>query len=139
MLGAVFLVYAVRIYIDYSDELARRTFRYSIVYLTLLFAALLVDHYLRCLSEPDDESSLRAVLLARWLLPGAGCGSKPKRRAFKLDRHHRRRLRQGLRADRPQRQAAHAGRFPRQGGGGVLRLHALPGRLPDDARARWRR
>jgi protoheme IX farnesyltransferase len=46
-LGAVFLNYAWKIYRDYSDELARRTFRYSIVYLSLLFAALLVDHYAR--------------------------------------------------------------------------------------------
>ncbi len=46
-LGAVFMVYAVRIYIDYSDELARRTFRFSILYLTLIFAALLIDHYLQ--------------------------------------------------------------------------------------------
>ena len=28
-----------------SDDLARRTFRFSILYLSLLFAALLVDHY----------------------------------------------------------------------------------------------
>ncbi len=46
MLGAIFIAYAVRIYVDYSDALARRTFRYSIVYLAALFAALLVDHYL---------------------------------------------------------------------------------------------
>jgi protoheme IX farnesyltransferase len=46
-LGLVFLNYAWKIYRDYSDELARRTFRYSIVYLSLLFAALLVDHYAR--------------------------------------------------------------------------------------------
>ncbi len=46
-LDAVFMVYAVKIYRDYSDELARKTFRYSILYLTLLFAALLVDHYFR--------------------------------------------------------------------------------------------
>jgi protoheme IX farnesyltransferase len=46
VLGGVFIVYAVRIYVDYSDGLARRTFRYSIVYLSALFAALLVDHYL---------------------------------------------------------------------------------------------
>jgi protoheme IX farnesyltransferase len=46
-LGAVFLCYAVRIYVSYSDGLARRTFRYSIFYLTALFAALLVDHYFR--------------------------------------------------------------------------------------------
>ena len=46
-LNAVFLWYAVRIYVAYSDQLAQRTFRYSIAYLTLLFAALLVDHYFR--------------------------------------------------------------------------------------------
>jgi protoheme IX farnesyltransferase len=45
-LGGVFIAYAVRIYVDYSDALARRTFCYSIVYLAALFAALLVDHYL---------------------------------------------------------------------------------------------
>jgi protoheme IX farnesyltransferase len=47
LLDAVFLAYAVQIYRSYSDDLARRTFRYSILYLTLLFAALLVDHYFR--------------------------------------------------------------------------------------------
>lgn len=47
LLGAIFLVYAVKIYVDYSDRLARQTFRYSIVYLSVLFAALLVDHYWR--------------------------------------------------------------------------------------------
>jgi protoheme IX farnesyltransferase len=46
VLGGVFIAYAIRIYVDYSDNLARRTFRYSIVYLALLFGALLVDHYL---------------------------------------------------------------------------------------------
>ncbi|AOI58584.1 protoheme IX farnesyltransferase [Burkholderia diffusa] len=47
LLGAVFLAYAWKIYRDYSDALARKAFRYSIVYLSLLFAALLVDHYAR--------------------------------------------------------------------------------------------
>jgi heme o synthase len=46
-LGGLFLIYAIRICVAYSDALARRTFRYSIVYLSLLFAALLVDHYVR--------------------------------------------------------------------------------------------
>jgi protoheme IX farnesyltransferase len=46
-LGAVFLRYAIRLYTHYSDELSKRTFRYSIVYLSALFAALLIDHYLR--------------------------------------------------------------------------------------------
>jgi protoheme IX farnesyltransferase len=49
ILGSIFLGYAVRIYRDYSDALARRTFRYSITYLASLFAALLADHYLRIL------------------------------------------------------------------------------------------
>jgi protoheme IX farnesyltransferase len=47
VLDAVFLWHAVRIYVAYSDRIAQRTFRYSILYLTALFAALLVDHYLR--------------------------------------------------------------------------------------------
>jgi heme o synthase len=46
-LGGVFLSYAVRLYRRYSDDLARATFRYSILYLTALFSALLVDHYVR--------------------------------------------------------------------------------------------
>jgi heme o synthase len=45
-LGGAFIGYALRIYLAYSDALARKTFRYSIVYLAALFAALLVDHYL---------------------------------------------------------------------------------------------
>jgi heme o synthase len=45
-LGAVFLAYAIMLWRDYSDLLAKRTFRYSIVYLSLLFSALLIDHYL---------------------------------------------------------------------------------------------
>jgi protoheme IX farnesyltransferase len=46
VLGLVYVGYAVRIHLAYSDALARRCFRYSIVYLAALFAALLVDHYL---------------------------------------------------------------------------------------------
>jgi protoheme IX farnesyltransferase len=46
VLGAIFLGYAWRIYRNYSDQLARKTFTYSIIYLSLLFAALLADHYL---------------------------------------------------------------------------------------------
>jgi protoheme IX farnesyltransferase len=44
-LGALFLGYAVALYRCYSDALARRTFRFSIVYLAALFSALLLDHY----------------------------------------------------------------------------------------------
>jgi len=46
LLDAVFLYYAIRIYRDYSDRLAQTTFRYSILYLMLLFTALLLDHYI---------------------------------------------------------------------------------------------
>jgi protoheme IX farnesyltransferase len=45
ILDAVFLYYSIKIYRDYSDQLARRAFRYSIFYLAALFTALLVDHY----------------------------------------------------------------------------------------------
>ncbi len=47
VLGAIFLYYSWNIYRHYSDMLARKTFAFSIVYLSLLFAALLVDHYLK--------------------------------------------------------------------------------------------
>jgi len=43
LLDAGFLAFAVRLYRNYSDALARQTFRYSIYYLTLLFAALFAD------------------------------------------------------------------------------------------------
>ncbi|HQR52266.1 MAG TPA: heme o synthase, partial [Burkholderiales bacterium] len=46
-LGAVFLLYAVRVYAAYTDHVAHSTFRYSITYLSALFAALLIDHYWR--------------------------------------------------------------------------------------------
>jgi len=45
ILDAIFLYYAIRIYLHYTDQLAREAFRYSIAYLALLFTALLVDHY----------------------------------------------------------------------------------------------
>ena len=44
-LGAIFLVYAIRLRKDTGTELPMRVFRYSINYLMILFAALLVDHY----------------------------------------------------------------------------------------------
>ncbi|HET7867261.1 MAG TPA: heme o synthase [Burkholderiaceae bacterium] len=46
-LGAGFTGYAWRLWRHYSDDLARRTFRFSILHLSLLFAALLLDHYIR--------------------------------------------------------------------------------------------
>ncbi|MEO5695994.1 MAG: heme o synthase [Burkholderiaceae bacterium] len=47
LLNAAFVSYAWRLWRRYSDQLARETFRFSIIYLALLFAALLLDHYLR--------------------------------------------------------------------------------------------
>ena len=47
ILDAVFLAYVIGLYRNYTDDLAKSTFKYSILYLTLLFAALLVDHYWR--------------------------------------------------------------------------------------------
>ncbi|GAA5236581.1 protoheme IX farnesyltransferase [Verticiella sediminum] len=45
ILGAWFVAYAWRLWRAYSDELARRAFKFSILYLALLFGALLVDHW----------------------------------------------------------------------------------------------
>jgi protoheme IX farnesyltransferase len=45
VLGAWFIAYGWMLWRDYSDALARKTFRFSIWHLSLLFAALLVDHY----------------------------------------------------------------------------------------------
>ena len=46
VLSVIFCVYAVRLMRNYSDELARATFRFSLWHLSLLFVALLLDHYL---------------------------------------------------------------------------------------------
>jgi len=46
VLGLMFIVYAWQLWREYSDALARKTFRFSIWHLSWLFAALLVDHYL---------------------------------------------------------------------------------------------
>ena len=43
LLNLGFLAYAIGLVRKYSDALAKRTFRYSIIYLTLLFAALFAD------------------------------------------------------------------------------------------------
>lgn len=45
ILSGVFVAYAWRLYREYSDGLARQLFRYSIVYLALLYGALLLDHW----------------------------------------------------------------------------------------------
>ena len=45
VLGGVFLWYAIRLRKDEGVELPMRVFRFSINYLMVLFAALLIDHY----------------------------------------------------------------------------------------------
>ena len=40
-----FCLYGFWLWRDYSDALARKTFRFSLIHLSVLFAALLVDHY----------------------------------------------------------------------------------------------
>ena len=45
-LSVGFTWYAFMLWRDYSDALARRTFRFSLIHLSALFAALLMDHYL---------------------------------------------------------------------------------------------
>ena len=44
-LDGYFVFLAVKLFRKYSDALAKKTFAYSILYLSLLFGALLVDHY----------------------------------------------------------------------------------------------
>ena len=51
ILNVVFISYTLRLYMNYSDMLARQTFSYSIVYLAALFALLLIDHYRRGIFE----------------------------------------------------------------------------------------
>jgi protoheme IX farnesyltransferase len=46
-LNAVFLRYGWLIHKHYTDQIARKAFAWSIIYLSLLFAALLVDHYFK--------------------------------------------------------------------------------------------
>ncbi len=45
ILDLVFIYYAWQVWKHYTDAISRRTFAFSILYLTLLFAALLLDHY----------------------------------------------------------------------------------------------
>lgn len=49
LLSGLFVCYAWRLYRNYSDTLARKLFRYSIIYLSLLFLALLLDHWVAML------------------------------------------------------------------------------------------
>jgi len=57
VLGSTFLMYVVRLYRNYSDDLSRQTFSFSIQYLAMLFALMLVDHY-----QPALRNILTGVL-----------------------------------------------------------------------------
>lgn len=46
VLNAGFIAHAWRLWRSYSEQQARKTFRFSLIHLSLLFAAMLVDHYL---------------------------------------------------------------------------------------------
>ena len=46
VLNSIFMYYVISLYRHYSDALAKTTFKYSILYLSLIFAFLLLDHYL---------------------------------------------------------------------------------------------
>ncbi|HLS42162.1 MAG TPA: heme o synthase [Paenalcaligenes sp.] len=46
LLSGRFIYYAWQLHRHYSDALSRQVFKYSIIYLALLFAALLLDHWL---------------------------------------------------------------------------------------------
>ena len=47
VLNALFLRHSWLVHKHYSDQVARKAFTFSIIYLSLLFAALLVDHYFK--------------------------------------------------------------------------------------------
>jgi len=46
VLNAIFLTYAIRMQSGKDERIAMKTFGYSISYLMLLFALLLIDHYI---------------------------------------------------------------------------------------------
>jgi heme o synthase len=46
VLSLMFCYYGWALWREYSDALARKTFRFSLIHLSLLFAALLIDHYI---------------------------------------------------------------------------------------------
>ncbi len=46
ILNGIFIGYAIKLYRNYSDALSKKAFAWSIQYLALLFAMMLIDHYL---------------------------------------------------------------------------------------------
>ena len=46
ILSSMFMYYSIRLYFSSDDEIAMKTFNFSIYYIFLIFVALLCDHYL---------------------------------------------------------------------------------------------
>lgn len=46
VLSVMFCAYGWALWREYSDALARKTFRFSLIHLSVLFAAFLIDHYI---------------------------------------------------------------------------------------------
>ncbi|MGD8785556.1 MAG: protoheme IX farnesyltransferase, partial [Thioalkalispiraceae bacterium] len=46
ILDAIFLFYVIKLQKSLKDGIAMKTFGFSIIYLILLFAVLLIDHYI---------------------------------------------------------------------------------------------
>jgi protein SCO1/2 len=86
VLGLRFIQYAWRLWREYSDGLARQTFRFSIWHLSLLFAALLLDHYLGTMAAPHSspDPGGAAALPAGRLRPLGGRRSKPSFKAIDI-------------------------------------------------------
>ena len=51
LLGGGFLYYAIRMQYEHEDRLAMQTFSFSIIYLMIMFAVLLIDHYILLLAR----------------------------------------------------------------------------------------
>ena len=130
VLDAVFLGYAVAIWRRYSDALAKRTFALlDLLSSRLLFAALMVDHYL-----PLAGRVSRARIAARARLRGLRARrlatSAAAQRRSRASTSPARRSGGELRLTDHNGQAAHPRGFPRQGRGDHLRLHAMPDVCP---------
>jgi len=46
ILSSIFLYYSIKLFVSKDNEIAMRTFQFSIYYIFLIFLALLVDHFL---------------------------------------------------------------------------------------------
>ena len=46
ILSSIFMYYAVKLFVSEDNEIAMKTFQFSIYYIFLIFLALLVDHFI---------------------------------------------------------------------------------------------